>query len=467
MPCGCRWSSSMGPSQAAERRVATVEAGRARGPARPPPPCVRTGAPARTLAPGVRRGLGRPQRRDPGRRAGRHRLVPDPAAGRGDRRPARGSTSPIEAFFSRRSRASCCGSACSWPSSPRRSWPMSSCARSCSSGSWCLGLIAHPGQPRRDPPPRPLTDRRRRATASAPDGAVRWRTRRPIRGRRPSAHREVTHEHRHDPDRHDQRGDRRALAGAHVLLVVRPGRARPDRHRPRRGRLPLHARGPPDPRLQQPADVGQHRPRRPARHRRHHRPGAQARSTSSRRSPPRSARASARSWPRSCPATSTRSSSPSAAPRRSRTPSSSPATYTGRHKILARYRSYHGATLGAMIADRRPAPLGQRARASSGVVRYPDTHRWGEAEPRPGRGVASRASRTSSGTRAPHTIAAIFLETIVGTNGILIPPDGYIAGRPRDLRPARHPDGRRRGHGRLRADRALVRRRPLGRRRRT
>jgi taurine--2-oxoglutarate transaminase len=28
----------------------------------------------------------------------------------------------------------------------------------------------------------------------------------------------------------------------------------------------------------------------------------------------------------------------------------------------------------------------------------------------------------------PHTIAAIFLETIVGTNGILIPPDGYIQG---------------------------------------
>ena len=34
----------------------------------------------------------------------------------------------------------------------------------------------------------------------------------------------------------------------------------------------------------------------------------------------------------------------------------------GRHKILARYRSYHGATAGSMIADRRSAPLGQRAR---------------------------------------------------------------------------------------------------------
>ena len=54
------------------------------------------------------------------------------------------------------------------------------------------------------------------------------------------------------------------------------GADRPDRDRPGRGRLPLHARGPADPRLQQPADVGQHRPRRPARHRRHHRAGDEA-----------------------------------------------------------------------------------------------------------------------------------------------------------------------------------------------
>ena len=60
---------------------------------------------------------------------------------------------------------------------------------------------------------------------------------------RPGPRPEVTHGH-HDRSRlDDQRGDRRALARAHVLLVVGPGRARPDRHRPRRGRLPVHARG--------------------------------------------------------------------------------------------------------------------------------------------------------------------------------------------------------------------------------
>ena len=63
-----------------------------------------------------------------------------------------------------------------------------------------------------------------------------------------------------------------------------------------------------------------------------------------------------------------------------------------------------------------------------------------------------------------HTIAAIVLETVVGTNGILVPPDGYLAGRARAVRRARHRDDRRRGDGRVRPLRRVVRRRPLGRR---
>jgi taurine--2-oxoglutarate transaminase len=62
-----------------------------------------------------------------------------------------------------------------------------------------------------------------------------------------------------------------------------------------------------------------------------------------------------------------------------------------------------------------------------GVVRYPDTHRWGEKDPRP---VAESLQGLEDVIRyeGAHTIAAVFLETIVGTNGILIPPDGYIQG---------------------------------------
>ncbi|HEV8545329.1 MAG TPA: aminotransferase class III-fold pyridoxal phosphate-dependent enzyme [Candidatus Limnocylindrales bacterium] len=100
--------------------------------------------------------------------------------------------------------------------------------------------------------------------------------------------------------------------------------------------------------------------------------------------------------------------------------------YTGRHKILARYRSYHGATLGAMTLTGDPRRWANEP-ALSGVVRYPDTHRWGEKEPRP---VAESLQGLEEVIRyeGAHTIAAVFLETIVGTNGILIPPDGYIQG---------------------------------------
>jgi taurine--2-oxoglutarate transaminase len=99
---------------------------------------------------------------------------------------------------------------------------------------------------------------------------------------------------------------------------------------------------------------------------------------------------------------------------------------TGRYKILARYRSYHGATFGAMTLTGDPRRWPNEP-GLVGVVRYPDTHRWGEAEPRP---VAESLQGLEDVIRyeGAHTIAAIFLETIVGTNGILIPPDGYIAG---------------------------------------
>src|SRR3954453_14813084 len=62
--------------------------------------------------------------------------------------------------------------------------------------------------------------------------------------------------------------------------------------------------------------------------------------------------------------------------------------YTGRHKILARYRAYHGATLGAMTLTGDPRRWANEP-ALVGVIRYPDTHRWGEAEPPRGGGPRS------------------------------------------------------------------------------
>ncbi len=100
--------------------------------------------------------------------------------------------------------------------------------------------------------------------------------------------------------------------------------------------------------------------------------------------------------------------------------------HTGRHKVLARYRAYHGATFGAMTLTGDPRRWANEP-GLVGVVRYPDTHRWGEKEPRP---VAESLQGLEDVIRyeGAHTVAAVFLETIVGTNGILIPPDGYIAG---------------------------------------
>src|SRR6266566_2774354 len=100
--------------------------------------------------------------------------------------------------------------------------------------------------------------------------------------------------------------------------------------------------------------------------------------------------------------------------------------FTGRHKILARYRSYHGATLGAMTLTGDPRRWANEP-GIVGVVRYPDTHRWGEKEPRPA-GESLQGLEDVIRYEGAQNIAAVFLETIVGTNGILIPPDGYLQG---------------------------------------
>ena len=99
---------------------------------------------------------------------------------------------------------------------------------------------------------------------------------------------------------------------------------------------------------------------------------------------------------------------------------------TGRQKILARYRSYHGATSGAITLTgdprRWPAEPG-----IPGVARIPDFHLWGKRDAESADDVL-KATKDVVMYEGPSTIAAIIVETIVGTNGILIPPDGYMQG---------------------------------------
>src|SRR6516165_8074983 len=96
--------------------------------------------------------------------------------------------------------------------------------------------------------------------------------------------------------------------------------------------------------------------------------------------------------------------------------------YTGRHKIVARYRSYHGATAGAITLTgdprRWPAEPG-----IPGVVRLLDPYH-GLSRPLDSAGESLAYLDEVIQLEGPATIAAVILEPVTGTNGILIPPDG-------------------------------------------
>src|SRR6266699_7274480 len=100
--------------------------------------------------------------------------------------------------------------------------------------------------------------------------------------------------------------------------------------------------------------------------------------------------------------------------------------FTGRHKIIARYRSYHGATAGAISLTGDPRRWAAEP-GIPGVVRVLDPYHgiergWESAE-----NSLAMIEETMQ-LEGPQTIAAFILETVVGTNGILIPPDGYLEG---------------------------------------
>ncbi|MGW7008180.1 aminotransferase class III-fold pyridoxal phosphate-dependent enzyme [Streptomyces sp. NPDC054933] len=105
--------------------------------------------------------------------------------------------------------------------------------------------------------------------------------------------------------------------------------------------------------------------------------------------------------------------------------------HTGRHKVLSTYRSYHGATAAAinLTGDPRRWPSDT---GSAGVV-----HFWGPFLYRSPFHAGTEAEECERALKhleeliafeGPQTIAAIILETIPGTAGIMVPPPGYLAG---------------------------------------
>ncbi|HTH01759.1 MAG TPA: aminotransferase class III-fold pyridoxal phosphate-dependent enzyme [Vicinamibacterales bacterium] len=100
--------------------------------------------------------------------------------------------------------------------------------------------------------------------------------------------------------------------------------------------------------------------------------------------------------------------------------------YTGRHKILARYRSYHGGTHGAMALTGDPRRWSTEP-GVPGVIHVLDPYHgvergWDSAE----KSLAMLEEIIE--LEGAHSIAAFFLETVSGTNGVIIPPDGYLQG---------------------------------------
>ncbi len=100
--------------------------------------------------------------------------------------------------------------------------------------------------------------------------------------------------------------------------------------------------------------------------------------------------------------------------------------FTGRHKIIARYRSYHGATAGAISLTGDPRRWAAEP-GIPGVVHVLDPYHgiergWESAE------SSLAMIEETIQLEGPQTIAAFILEPVTGTNGVLIPPDGYLVG---------------------------------------
>jgi taurine---2-oxoglutarate transaminase len=101
--------------------------------------------------------------------------------------------------------------------------------------------------------------------------------------------------------------------------------------------------------------------------------------------------------------------------------------FTGRQKILARYRSYHGATYATINLTGDPRRWANENPPMPGIVHVLDPYR-GTVRGMEDAATALATLEETIELEGPQTIAAFILETVTGTNGILIPPDGYLEG---------------------------------------
>jgi len=104
--------------------------------------------------------------------------------------------------------------------------------------------------------------------------------------------------------------------------------------------------------------------------------------------------------------------------------------FTGRPKIIARHRSYHGGTNAAMQLTGDPRRWANEP-GMPGVVRvmdpFPYNFSWGTTDEQITSNNLAYLEEVIK-TEGPNSIAAMIIETVVGTNGILVPPKGYLKG---------------------------------------
>ncbi|MFC5337256.1 aspartate aminotransferase family protein [Leucobacter denitrificans] len=105
--------------------------------------------------------------------------------------------------------------------------------------------------------------------------------------------------------------------------------------------------------------------------------------------------------------------------------------HTGRQKVLSRFRSYHGSTGTAITLTGEPRRW-SNGTLDAGVVHFTGPYAYRSAfyatspEEEAERALAHLEQTIQ--LEGPETIAAIILETVTGTNGVLVPPPGYLPG---------------------------------------
>lgn len=106
--------------------------------------------------------------------------------------------------------------------------------------------------------------------------------------------------------------------------------------------------------------------------------------------------------------------------------------YTGRNKVFSRYRSYHGSTMGAGNLTGEPRRFNCESNGVSGYVKFFDPYIYREPIEFKSEAEATKyylaKLREQIIYEDPYSVAAIECETITGSNGCIIPPDGYLQG---------------------------------------